>query len=315
MFRLNLKLGATALMAGLCLATPCSLKAQASAPSPQANVQPSITPFPSPKPPPFPLSAAPGLLPDADKAPAPPAYLKQTIPDIYSATPVLKCPSVDSRSWRTWQDVGKTMRNAPTCSMYQNWRQETDPKLQPATVAIAHDHDKLIVYAELVDNDIFNSQKKDGEPLYLRGDELEVLLIGEKEQEYIEHQISPDNYILQLQYPNRHTMYEIDAETIPDWEIRFAGHIPIQSQTLVQPELKLWRVLVIMPLAKISPNMKGKNGEKWRFSFARVDTTQGERRATLSATSAYEPHPWRWAPHTYPNFHDIYSWGSFTLVP
>ncbi|MEO6053673.1 MAG: hypothetical protein ABIP97_06655 [Chthoniobacterales bacterium] len=278
---------------------------QAAAPSPQ----PTSTPIPRHS-----IPAAPGLLPDALKDPNPPAYLKQSIPAVYSASPDLQCPSVDTHAWKTWQDVGKAMSHAPTCSMYQNWKDAPDAELKPATVAFAHDGNKLIVYAEMEDDAIYNTDKENGKMFYLTGDSIEILLLGDKEQTYLEHQLTPANLVLQFCWPLT-TMDEIEKGKHPHWRTEYAGDVSIQSCTLVQQDKNLWRVLMVIPLNKIAANVYGKNGETWHFSVGRYDKYPDKKKVILSGTSAYDPVPYRGAPFTYVNFHEQSVWGKLTLKP
>ncbi|MEO8204694.1 MAG: hypothetical protein ABI615_00840 [Chthoniobacterales bacterium] len=304
-------------LAGIIFISTALLHAEnppAASPSPQSA---SPVPSASPQPTPIPrhsVPAAPGLLPDAAKKPNSPAYLKQSIPAIYSPSPDLQCPSVDAHSWRTWQDVGKAMSKAPTCSLFQNWKDTPDAGLRPATVAFAHDGDKLIVYAEIEDDVIYNTTTENGKNFYLTGDAIELLLLGDKEPTYMEHNLSPDNLVLQFCWPLT-TIDEIEAGKHPHWQTEYAGDVSVQSCTLVQQDKKLWRVLMVVPLKKVASTLQGKNGELWHFSIGRYDKKPEDKRVMLSASSAYDPLPWRGAKFIYPNYHEQAVWGKLTLIP
>jgi hypothetical protein len=238
------------------------------------------------------------LLPDAGNSPTSSIFLPTSIPSQPFFTPDIQCPSIDYRGWKTWADVGAIMRGVPHCAMGQNWLSENDSKLRSGTVAVAHYNHDLIVYAELSDADIFNPVKQNGLPAYTQGDVLEIFLRAENEKNYLEHHITPDNYILQLMYPDKNMISN------PDFMTLCASHIPIRSQVLVQPELSLWRILAIVPLDLLASHPKEEVSPNWKFSFCRYDYTRGEKDPILSSTSAL----------TVLNFHDQAAWGKLSLM-
>jgi hypothetical protein len=254
-----------------------------------------------------PLASEP-LLSNGDRSPTEAFFLPSSIPTGAIPTPRLNCPPADYRGWKTWSDVGAGMQKAPSCAMCQSWLSVPEQKLRPASVAVAHHGNELIVYAELIDDDIFNPVKTNGLDAFTRGDVIEIFLRAENEDNYIEHHITPDNYILQLRWPSvtvvNKLVEESNAGKHVDYLSLYASHIPIRNQTLVQPELRLWRALAVIPLELLTSHPKEIIPREWSFSFSRYDYTHGQKQPILSSTSALKA----------PNFHELASWGRLTLV-
>ena len=254
-----------------------------------------------------PLSVAP-LLSDGNRSPTTDLFLPSSIPTGAISAPRLNCSSADYRGWKTWSDVGAVMRKARNSPMCQSWLPVPEQKLRPGTVAVAHHGNELIVYAELIDDDIFNPVKTNGVDAFTRGDVIEIFLQAENEDNYLEQHITPDNYILQLRWPSVTVVdklrLDMDAGEYVDYLNLYASHIPIRSQILLQPALHLWRVLAVIPLELLLLRSKDASTCEWRFSFSRYDYTHGQKQPVLSSTSALKS----------PNFHELASWGRLSLM-
>ncbi len=255
-----------------------------------------------------PLSVAPRLLSKGDRSPMASRFLPTSVLAGSISAPRLTCPPVDHRGWETWDDVGAVMRKAPNCAMCQSWLSNPEQKLRPGTVAVAHHGNDLIVYAELTDDDIFNPVKMNGVDAFTRGDVIEIFLRAEDEDNYLEHHITPDNYILQLRWPSVRVVNKLVEDTNAgkhvDYLSLYAGHVPVRSQTLVQADLSLWRILAVIPLDLLTSHPKDAIARDWSFSFSRYDYTQGQKQPVLSSTSALRA----------PNFHELTSWGRLSLM-
>jgi hypothetical protein len=231
----------------------------------------------------------------------PPRFLPATLPARRDEPPSVNCPRTDHRAWKTWRDAGEAMRGAPVVSFGQAWRTEIEPGLEPAAVALAHFGGELVVYAELSDADIFNPVRECGAHAYAHGDVFEIFLRAEGAENYFEHHLTPDNITLQLSFPTA-TAFGESCSSDPAWSLPFATAIPVPSQVLVQPALKLWRLLVVVPLKRIAPHAP-MLPESWRFSFCRYDHTHGREKPVLSSST----------PYRVPNFHQQERWGRLHL--
>lgn len=246
------------------------------------------------------LHASETLLPKA-AATSPPAFLNQTIATADRKPPELLCPSVDYRKWQTWDDVGAALKNAPTCSMGQSWKPDSELLKEGATVSVAHFGQMLIIYAELKDKDIFNTGGAGSEKLYKSGDVFEVFLRRKSTSEYIEHHIAPGNREMQLKWSPAGT-----GSNTADTRKSFPGKVRVQSQVLIQPERNLWRILALVPLNEL-PGGKAEVGEtNWYFSFGRYDYTKSEsmEKPVVASTS----------PHKKRAFHTQSEWGRLKLA-
>lgn len=214
--------------------------------------------------------------------------------------PSVDCPSVDYHGWKTWRDVGAAMEALPAVPFGQAWLDRDETDFRPAAVVLAHHEGELVIYAELSDADIFNPIREHGAHAYAHGDVFEIFLRANGAPNYFEHHVTPDNITLQLSFPTPTTFAE-KCTNDPKWSLPFATQIPVRSQALVQPALELWRVLAIVPLAKITQD--GSVPGDWRFSFCRYDHTHGRGKPVLSSTT----------PYRFSNFHHQDHWGRLRL--
>jgi hypothetical protein len=239
------------------------------------------------------------LIPEADLR----GFLPLAIAARPQASPSIECPKIDYRAWTTWRTVGDAMSRAPVLSFGQAWLPQDEAGLAPGAVALAHDGDELIIYAELFDADIFNPVREHGAHAYQRGDVFEIFLRAEGEGNYFEHHITPDNYTLQLSFPSL-TAFAENCSADPDWAKPFATSLSVPSRVFVQPEMSLWRLLAIVPLHSIATNREQGLSSPWRFSICRYDHTHGREKPALSSTT----------PYRFANFHHHEAWGRLSLM-
>jgi hypothetical protein len=231
----------------------------------------------------------------------PPRYLAPLPANRPQVIPSISVPEIDYRAWKNWRDVGEAARAMPVVPFGQAWLAGDEESFLPATVALAHHGDEIVVYAEMADVDIFNPVREHGAHAYQRGDVFEIFLRAEGTENYFEHHITPDNFTLQLSFPTL-TAFGEYCSSDPDWAKPLMTTIPVPSRILVQPEIETWRVLAIVPLSKIVP--AGTSVPKdWRFSFCRYDHTHGREKPVLSSTT----------PYRFANFHHQEMWGRLTL--
>jgi hypothetical protein len=232
----------------------------------------------------------------------PPRFLGQLPARRPQAVPSISVPEIDCRPWKNWRDVGEAARAMPAMPFGQAWLARDEEGFLPAAVAVAHHGDELIIYAEMADADIFNPVREHGAHAYQHGDVFEIFLRTEGAENYVEHHITPDNFTLQLSFPTL-TAFGEHCSSDPDWAKPLMTAIPVASRVLVQPEIATWRVLAVVPLARIVS--AGTSVPKdWRFSFCRYDHTQEREKPVLSSTS----------PYRFANFHHQEMWGDLRLA-
>ncbi len=194
------------------------------------------------------------------------------------------------------------MGDLPLIPFGQAWLPGDEADFRPGAVALAHHEGHLIIYAELSDVNIFNPVREHGTHAYAKGDVFEIFLRANGAPNYFEHHLTPDNVVLQLSFPTP-TAFAENCTSDPAWSLPFATNLPVPSRVIVQPALELWRVLALVPLAKITRD--GSVPNDWRFSFCRYDHTHGRAKPVLSSTTPYRE----------PNFHHQDLWGRLRLEP
>lgn len=173
--------------------------------------------------------------------------------------------------------------------MGQSWRTDRHPGLREtlvhAGIAGGEDGEELAVYAEMEDEDIFNTSRSLNERTWTTGDVFEMFIKSEAADDYYEFHVTPENQKLQLHFPN----VEAFRAKLP-WGTHCLEGERFFSRTEV--EAGRWRVYAEVPLGLF-------HGGPWKFSFCRYDATRGEEFPVLSSTSRY----------TVRNFHRLEDWG------
>jgi len=207
--------------------------------------------------------------------------------------PVVSCfplPAFDARDWESATQAFESRERAP---LLQGWR-ETQPEFRPANVRIGWTREALWFYAELEDDDAWNSATRPNELTWTLGDVLEIFLRPLPGDPYFELHVTPQNQTLEFYF-----QHSGDFGAVENGQFRrdlwhfHAAQIDESSRT--------WRVLAGVrwePLSGTPPE----EGAGWRFSCSRYDCTRGEDEPIHSSTS----------PHPDLDFHRQAEWG--TLV-
>ncbi len=170
--------------------------------------------------------------------------------------------------------------------MRQAWRKELEPGFMPATIRTGWRDDKLLLFAELTDVDIFNAATSLNQCTWLLGDVLEVFLQPVDQPGYVEFHVTPENNRLQLAFPRAGGK----AQVIQDR--------PFHSQTWVDQDGRRWSVYMEVPTVSVIGNHKSLLDRQCRVSFSRYDYTRGRNQPVISSTSA----------HQEPDFHRFHEW-------
>jgi len=91
---------------------------------------------------------------------------------------------------------------APPCHLRQTWQAKESERFTPAVVRAGGRHNSFLVYAELVDTDIFTQASGLNQRTWELGDAFEIFLRPEGQAAYVEFQVTPNNQRLQLCYAN-----------------------------------------------------------------------------------------------------------------
>jgi hypothetical protein len=208
---------------------------------------------------------------------------------------------VDSEA--PWAAIAAAFGGADGCTLWQAWRDAPEALFRPATVRVGWTAERLLVYAELADDDIFNPVTVFNEPSFMQGDVFELFLRPSGQDAYYEFHITPLNQRLQLRIPSEAAFRAPKPSPgIPaDW---FQGQRQIDSRVAVDAAAGLWRVLAGVPLDWVAEGGRPRRGTEWRFSFSRYDYTRGRPDPVLSSTSA----------HTRVDFHRQCEWGRLVFA-
>ena len=216
--------------------------------------------------------------------------------------PQLKCRELTAFDADQLEAVRAAFASAEDCDLRQAWRTEPEPDFAPATVRIGWRGDSLLVFAELADADIFSRATGHNQRMWELGDVLELFLQPADSPGYVEFHITPNNYRLQLRFPDTATLRRAQAEKHFDHLLLPDG--VFSSRTWVQPEKKTWLVLATVPVRVVDFMDRPEAGMKWKFSFSRYDYTRGRPEPIHSSTSS----------HASPDFHRREDWGTLIFI-
>jgi hypothetical protein len=197
--------------------------------------------------------------------------------------------------------VRAAFARAEGCVMRQAWLPEPEPDFTTAVVRAGWRGNSLLVFAELEDADIFTRATAHNQRMWELGDALEIFLSPENSASYVEFHVTPNNFRLQLRFPDTATLRRAQAENRFDHLMLPDG--VFHSGAWIQPENKKWFAFAEIPAVAVcgADNMVG---TRWKFSFSRYDDIRGRSEPVISSTS----------PHTRPDFHRREEWGTLIFV-
>jgi len=226
-----------------------------------------------------------------------------TMPDtalIYP--PQLKCRALPAFDADRLDAVQAAFAPAEDCGLRQAWRAAPEPDFTPATVRTGWRGHSLLVFAELADADIFSRATAPNQRMWELGDALEIFLAPENSASYAEFHVTPNNFRLQLRFPDTATLRQAQAEN--RFEHLLLPDGGFHSRAWTQPENQKWFVFADIPAAVAGGAESPLAGTRWRFSFSRYDCIRGRRQPIFSSTS----------PHTQPDFHRREEWGILICI-
>ena len=216
--------------------------------------------------------------------------------------PQLRCRQMPALKTDRLDAVQSAFAQAEGCLMQQAWRAAPEKDFTPATVRAAWRGDLLLVFAELEDADIFSRATAHNQRMWELGDVLEIFLSPENSTSYVEFHVTPNNFRLQLRFPDTATLRKAQKENRFDHLVLPDG--VFGSHTWTQPEKKRWFALAEIPIAAIGGTDQRLPGMRCNFSFSRYDCIGGRDEPIISSTS----------PHARPDFHRREEWGTLIFV-
>lgn len=220
----------------------------------------------------------------------------------FATQPQLNCRRLPAFDADELDAVSAAFVMAGGCVMRQSWLEQPEPDFTQAVARVGWRDDALLVFAELDDRDIFTGATAHNQRMWELGDVLEIFLSPENSTSYVEFHITPNNFRLQLRFPDTSTMRRAQTENKFDHLMLPDG--VFSSRVWTQPETKQWFVLAEIPAASVCGANKLLSGTNWQFSFSRYDYVRGRPEPIISSTS----------PHAKADFHRREEWGTLSFV-
>ena len=214
------------------------------------------------------------------------------------SSPQMICRELSAFETDDLNSVRQSFRDAASCTLRQAWLTKPETDFAPAIVRTGWRAGSLLVFVELTDADIFTRATKPHERLWELGDTFEIFLRPVEQRSYVEFHVAPNNLRLQLRFDDADAV-ELARKT-DSLESAFIRNDIFYSKTWVLPEVGCWFAFAEIPVKAVSENPKPLRGSEWLFSFSRYDYTRGHKEPVISSTS----------PHTKPDFHCQFEWGT-----
>ena len=159
-------------------------------------------------------------------------------------------------------------------SLGQPWQSEPDAGLRPTEVRARFAEGALLVEAEMVDDDVFNTATAHNQRTWETGDVFEVFVRRDDQESYTEVHVTPDNVKLHFRFADfGHCTRLADFDEV--------AADPAEIESTAERTRAGWRATARIPV-EAGP------GELIRVSFCRYDATRGAAEPVLSTSS---PHP------------------------
>ena len=183
-----------------------------------------------------------------------------------------------------------------TLPLAQSWLPKSEEGFRPGTADFTWSNERLVLVADLEDDEVVTTASAHQQRLWEHGDVLELFVQRVGESGYREYQVSPNGFTLALSYPD---LSGVAAVRSGERQIdEFFSRDPSDASFMAQAELTAtgWRARLSIPLS-------GSPGEGIRVSCCRYDAGAG-RSHIISSTS---PHPVR-------DFHRPQDWREMILM-
>jgi hypothetical protein len=187
------------------------------------------------------------------------------------------------------------------CKMQQAWLAKPEVNFSPATVKIGWLENSLLVFACFEGKDTYSNATNHNQRMWELGNTFEMFLSAENSSSYVELHITPNNWRLQLCFPDAATSRRARKENQFNHLILPEG--TFYSKTWVEPENGRWHAFAKIPSAVVGLEHISEQS-KWCFSFCRFDRLRGRQEPVISSTSA----------HAQPDFHRREEWGTLVFV-
>ncbi|MFV0415091.1 MAG: hypothetical protein ACK5NG_01850, partial [Chthoniobacterales bacterium] len=198
-------------------------------------------------------------------------------------TTPISLPKISRPASRDWDVILTAFSNAPKWSYKQHWLPAQEETFRPATVSLAHDGERILIFADLSDDDLFTKVTANGQELWNLGDVFEIFCRDVSGDRYYEFHVSPNAFNLQLRWPSAEFFQDKGSYTLDDVRV---------SEPLFDYQVREtptgWQVLAELSAATLFDNAAPLEGQTWALSFGRYDVSSDSEKQTLSSTSPHQ---------------------------
>jgi len=202
----------------------------------------------------------------------------------------LPLPVFDASDLKTVREV---FRPATRHALRQAWLAKEEDDFAPAFVRVGWRGNALLVFAELIDFDIFSGATALNQRAWELGDTFELFLQAADQPAHFEFQVTPNNQRAQLRFTDSSVVENLRRTKLME-SVYMTGEA-FYSRTWIQLEVKCWYVYAEIRAEELFGRAGSLRGSRWRFSFSRYDYTRGRKQPVISSTSRHlEPDFHRW---------------------
>lgn len=220
---------------------------------------------------------------------------------------IFQVPSLSVPSIQTLEKWEEAFAPSPRIALAQHWQDSIDPGFQPASIRFGWTPDALYVFAEISDTSIHNPIRENHVPSFLVGDVFELFITHTHNEGYHEIHVTPQNHVLQLEFPDAETADNLDHSLSLQEKIDpfLVDDTTIWTRTFIDEDVDKWYVVMRVP----APWLGGEKGQlipgqEFRFLGARYDHAHAPDTIVLSATAYL----------TKLRFHCLHEWATLKLA-
>jgi hypothetical protein len=178
----------------------------------------------------------------------------------------------------------------------QAWLEKKEEDFAPAFVSVGWRENVLLVFAELIDFEIFSETTSLNQRAWELGDTFEMFLQPVGQSTYFEFQVTPNNQRVQLLFTDSSVVEKVRKSKSTE-SVCINGEA-FFFRTWIKTERKCWYVYAEINMKDFVRQVGSLQGSQWRFSFSRYDYTRGRKQPVISSTSR----------HGEPDFHRQDEW-------
>ena len=100
-----------------------------------------------------------------------------------------------------WEVLKEAFAKMPVAVLRQDWQPRTNLAYRKGVARVAYRDGRLVVYAELDDEDVFNPATRFNDPVRNKGDFFEIIVQPVRQDVYYEVHVTPNHQRSQSRWP------------------------------------------------------------------------------------------------------------------